>query len=58
MMWPTACLTHWPPGIARRGLKHCGVREGSALRGVASGEHLHPGGDPGAALDAAPRHWP
>ena len=46
-----------PLGIARRGLRHFIEREGSALCGVASGEHPGPGGGPGAALDATPGHW-
>ena len=56
--WPTAHHTRWPPGIARRGLRHCIEGAGSVPCGVASGEHPGPGGDPGAALDATPRCWP
>ena len=57
-MWPIAHHTHWPPGTARRGLRCCIEGAGSAPHWVASGEHPGPGGDPGAALNAAPRHWP
>ena len=48
--------THWPPGTARRGLRSCIEVAGSAPHGVASGEHPGPGRDPGAALNATPRH--
>ena len=57
-MQPIARHTHCPPGTARRGLRCCVERAGSALNGVASREHPGPGGDPGAALDATPGHWP
>ena len=58
MMWPIACHTCWPPGTARRGLRHCIKKASSAPHGVASGEHPGPGEDPGAALDATSGQWP
>ena len=57
-MWPIAHHTCWPPGTARRGLRCCVKKAGSALHGVASGEHPGPGGDPGAALNATPGYRP
>ena len=57
-MWPIAHHTRWPPGTARRGLRCCVKKVGSASHGVASGEHPGPGGDPGAALNATPRYQP
>ena len=57
-MQPIACHTRWPPATARRGLRCCVEKASSVPSRVASGEHPGPGGDPGAALDAAPRHQP
>ena len=55
---PIACHTSWPLWTARRGLRCCIEKAGSALHGVASREHPGPGGDPGAALNTAPRYQP
>ena len=52
---PPYTLASWD---SRRGLRHFVKREGSALCGVASGEHPSPGGGPGEALDAPPGHQP
>ena len=48
MTQPTALHICWSLGIASSGLRHFVRREGSALCGVASGEHPGPGGGPGA----------